>query len=141
MSWVPLIFWRPLLIGAPLARLPMGESGARPACRPGFEGPRGPAGELRLFWTAAGRLRHGGDHFRYGDSAVMRSALLALLLLSSTAAGAQLPANFTRANPAPRIDRIPPARDIAYPGTIQLTVDATDTVRRIFRIHEHIPVA
>jgi predicted metalloprotease with PDZ domain len=71
----------------------------------------------------------------------MRSALLAFLLLSSTAAAAQLPDNFTRATPAPRIDTIPPARDVRYPGTIQLTVDATDTTRRIFRIHEHVPVA
>ena len=71
----------------------------------------------------------------------MRFALLAFLFLSSTAAGAQLPAHFTEATPAPRIDRIPPARDIRYPGTIELTLDATDTVRRIFRVHEHIPVA
>src|SRR5947209_7556423 len=34
-----------------------------------------------------------------------------------------------------------PARDIAYPGTIQLTVDATDVTRAIFRVHEHVPVA
>jgi hypothetical protein len=30
--------------------------------------------------------------------------------------------------------------DIAYPGTIQLRVDATDTERHIFTIHETIPV-
>jgi predicted metalloprotease with PDZ domain len=77
----------------------------------------------------------------FGDSVAMRPALLAFALLTSTAAIAQLPANFTKATPAPRIDRIPPARDVAYPGTIQLNVDATDTIRRIFRIHEHIPVA
>jgi predicted metalloprotease with PDZ domain len=71
----------------------------------------------------------------------MRTALVALLLASSTAATAQFPTNFTRATPAPRRDTIPPARDIRYPGTIQLNVDATDIRRRIFRIHEHIPVA
>jgi predicted metalloprotease with PDZ domain len=70
----------------------------------------------------------------------MRRALLAFLLLSSTAATA-LPTNFTRATPAPRRDTIPPPRDIRYPGTIQLNVDATDIVRRIFRVHERIPVA
>jgi predicted metalloprotease with PDZ domain len=70
----------------------------------------------------------------------MRSALLALLLLSSAAASAQLPANFTRATPAPRRDTIPAPRDLLYPGTIRLQVDATDLTRRIFRVHERIPV-
>ena len=31
-------------------------------------------------------------------------------------------------------------RDVPYPGTIQLTVDASDTDRRIFRVRETIPV-
>ena len=34
-----------------------------------------------------------------------------------------------------------PARDIPYPGTLTLDVDATDTARGIFRIRETIPVA
>lgn len=38
--------------------------------------------------------------------------------------------------PAP----IPPPRDLAYPGTLKLDVDATDLERRIFRVHETIPV-
>jgi predicted metalloprotease with PDZ domain len=72
----------------------------------------------------------------------MRVAFAALLLVTAAApAAAQLPANFTRATPAPKIDRIPAARDVPYPGTIQLTVDATDTYRRIFRVHERIPVS
>jgi predicted metalloprotease with PDZ domain len=71
----------------------------------------------------------------------MRPVPLALALLASTAASAQLPANFTRATPSAKIDAIPKARDVPYPGTIQLTVDATDTWRRVFRVHEHIPVA
>ena len=41
----------------------------------------------------------------------------------------------------PKIDTIPPARDVPYPGTIQLTVDATDVTRAIFRVHEHVPVS
>ena len=32
------------------------------------------------------------------------------------------------------------AQDIAYPGTLQLSVDATDLERRIFRVKETIPV-
>lgn len=35
---------------------------------------------------------------------------------------------------------IAPPQDIAYPGTIRLTVDATDTDRHIFRVRETIPV-
>lgn len=36
---------------------------------------------------------------------------------------------------------VPPPADVAYPGTIRLQVDATDIQRRIFRVHEEIPVA
>ncbi len=32
-------------------------------------------------------------------------------------------------------------RDVAYPGTIQLTVDASDVTRAIFKVHEHVPVS
>jgi predicted metalloprotease with PDZ domain len=73
----------------------------------------------------------------------MRPSLLALLLLSAAAAPAaaqQLPANFTRAEPSAKIDTIPAARDVAYPGTIKLRVDATDLDRRIIRVRETIPV-
>ena len=69
----------------------------------------------------------------------MRVIALALLL-ASTAAGAQLPANFTKAEPSAKTDTIPAARDIAYPGTMMLQVDATDVTRGIFRIHQRIPV-
>ena len=43
--------------------------------------------------------------------------------------------------PLPIERQIPAARDIAYPGTIELTVDATDVARGVFRIREQIPVA
>lgn len=43
--------------------------------------------------------------------------------------------------PLPIVDAIPVARDVAYPGTIQLDVDATDVARGIFRVREVIPVA
>jgi predicted metalloprotease with PDZ domain len=36
--------------------------------------------------------------------------------------------------------RIEPPRDIRYPGTLQLAVDATHTAQGIFRVHEVIPV-
>ncbi len=43
--------------------------------------------------------------------------------------------------PTPLPHDMPAARDIPYPGTIRLTVDATDTTRGIFRVKEVIPVA
>jgi predicted metalloprotease with PDZ domain len=71
----------------------------------------------------------------------MRAALAAFLLLSAAPALAQTPANFTRATPSPKIDTIPPARDVRFPGTIRLHVDATDTQRRLFRVKETFPVS
>ena len=43
--------------------------------------------------------------------------------------------------PLPFVDTIPAARDIPYPGTIALEIDATDTQQGIFRVKETIPVA
>jgi predicted metalloprotease with PDZ domain len=71
----------------------------------------------------------------------MRRVALALILSSSTAALAQVPPQNSRPAATPKIDTIPAPRDVAYPGTIQLTVDASDVTRAIFRVHEHIPVA
>jgi predicted metalloprotease with PDZ domain len=53
---------------------------------------------------------------------------------------------FTRAqNSAPEalpiVDMIPPARDVAWPGVITLSVDASDVTRGIFQVTETIPVA
>ena len=39
------------------------------------------------------------------------------------------------------VDTIPAARDVAYPGTIRLTVDATDIQQGIFKVRETIPVS
>jgi hypothetical protein len=39
-----------------------------------------------------------------------------------------------------RIPQVPP-RDIAYPGTIQLQIDATDVRRGIFNVVQTVPVA
>ena len=73
----------------------------------------------------------------------MRRAALAILLSSSlaTAANAQLvPPQNSKPEPTPKTDTILPARDVMFPGTMQLTVDASDNVRGIFRIHQHVPV-
>ncbi|WP_235205388.1 M61 family metallopeptidase [Oleiagrimonas soli] len=50
---------------------------------------------------------------------------------------------YASAGPQPAANEftIPAPRDIAYPGTIQLHVDATDLAHRIFDVHETIPVS
>ena len=73
----------------------------------------------------------------------MRRVALAFLLSSAlaTAAAAQLvPPQNSKPEPTPKVDTIPMARDVPFPGTMQLTVDTTDNVRGIFHIHQHVPV-
>jgi predicted metalloprotease with PDZ domain len=73
----------------------------------------------------------------------MRQAALAVLLtscLASAAAAQVVPPQNSRPEPTAKVDTIPQARDVAYPGTIQLTVDASDVTRAIFKVHEHVPV-
>ncbi|HET9810333.1 MAG TPA: peptidase M61 [Sphingomicrobium sp.] len=76
----------------------------------------------------------------------MRSTALACFLLASVT-----PVATVHAQPAPgqvslpaaptnKVAPIPEARDIPYPGTIQLTVDATDVGRGIFKVRERVPV-
>lgn len=67
---------------------------------------------------------------------MIRSLPLAALLLASAAS-----AENSRPQPVPFVDTIPAARDTPYPGTITLTIDATDVRRGIFRAHEVVPVA
>jgi predicted metalloprotease with PDZ domain len=43
--------------------------------------------------------------------------------------------------PLPMPPAIPAPRDVPYPGTLRLAVDATDVTHGIFRVHETIPVA
>jgi len=64
-----------------------------------------------------------------------RVSIAFLLLWVSTATAA--PAGPQPAKPAPAI---PAPRDVAYPGTIALTVDATDADRKIVAVHESIDV-
>jgi predicted metalloprotease with PDZ domain len=69
----------------------------------------------------------------------MRSIVIAvsLILLSASAAVAATGAGPETIGAAAVI----PPDDQAYPGVIRLSVDATDTDRRIFRIHETVPVS
>ena len=74
----------------------------------------------------------------------MRRAALVILLSSCLASGAAaqiVPSQNSKPSSTPKIDTIPAPRDIAYPGTLQLTLDASDVTRAIFKVHEHVPVA
>ncbi len=68
---------------------------------------------------------------------MLRALSLAVLLATTSAAAAQNSAP----QPVPIVDTIPEARDVAYPGTMLLDIDATDTQRGIFRVRQTIPVA
>jgi predicted metalloprotease with PDZ domain len=70
----------------------------------------------------------------------LRSLALAAFAtaLAATTAYAQ-PADLPQPYPMP--PPVAPPQDVVYPGTLTLAVDATDLDRRIFRVHETIPVA
>src|SRR5436190_321630 len=64
--------------------------------------------------------------------------LLAALLLSTSPLAAQTERSTPLA--VAIAETIPAARDLPYPGTIDLEIDATDVVRGLFRVTETIPV-
>jgi predicted metalloprotease with PDZ domain len=78
--------------------------------------------------------------FSTPEVAMRRFALLSLLLAS--AAGAQVAAPVHTAPAATQaVSAVPAPRDVPYPGTIRLHVDASDTARAIFKVRQMIPVA
>lgn len=73
----------------------------------------------------------------------MRRVALVGALFSSVAVpalGQVVPPQNSRPAATPKTDTLPAVRDVPFPGTIQLTVDATDVTRAIFQVHEHVPV-
>ena len=92
-------------------------------------------------------LLYGRSATHFSEMFMIRSLAAALLL--STAIASPLIAqdvaqDAVRSRPtAPTVNDASPApRDIPYPGgTIRLEVDASDTIQRIFRVKETIPVA
>jgi predicted metalloprotease with PDZ domain len=73
----------------------------------------------------------------------MRHIALALILSTALtgAASAQLvPPLNSKPQAYAKAAQVPAARDVPFPGTVQLTVDATDVTRGIFRIKQRIPV-
>ena len=69
--------------------------------------------------------------------------MIRIVALASLLASVSLPAlaENSKPQPVPWVNTIPDARDIPYPGTITLDIDATDTKRGIFTTRETIPVA
>lgn len=68
---------------------------------------------------------------------MIRPLLVATLLALSPTAGAAL----AQPQPVPFESTIPVAKDVPYPGTMKLVVDATDLDRRIMTVKQTIPVA
>jgi predicted metalloprotease with PDZ domain len=69
--------------------------------------------------------------------------LFALLcLLSASAANAQItpPTNSKPVAATAKASGVPEARDIPYPGTLEIALDTTDNVRGIFKVRQRIPV-
>jgi len=73
----------------------------------------------------------------------MRKFALAFVLstcLTGAAAAQLVPPLNSKPEAYAKQDAVPAARDIPFPGTVQLTVDATDVTRGIFTIRERVPV-
>lgn len=73
----------------------------------------------------------------------MKRTLFALASVAALAgpAAAQEASQTPGPQPLPFAQPAPEPRDVPYAGTIRLTVDATDTERRIFQVRETVPVA
>jgi len=71
----------------------------------------------------------------FAGMSVAGALLASSLAPGGAAAAAEAP------QPLPLPPEIAAPRDVDYPGTIRLVVDATDTERHIFSVHETIPVA
>lgn len=71
----------------------------------------------------------------------MRALAFACALIASAATAEPIPGQRSLpVAPTSKSEAIPAARDVPYPGTITIDVDATDVARGIFTIHQRIPV-
>ncbi len=66
---------------------------------------------------------------------------LALIIAAAAATPALLAQDRSAPSAQPLVDSIPAARDIAYVGTLQLDVDASDITQRIWHVKQTIPVS
>jgi predicted metalloprotease with PDZ domain len=71
---------------------------------------------------------------------LLSGACAAICLIAAAAAFAQ-PQPQPQPEPAPPTPAIAAPADTAYPGVIDLQVDASDLAHAIFRVHEAVPVA
>ncbi len=71
----------------------------------------------------------------------MKTIIAAFTFLIALAAPATGQAVNSEPRPAPAAAALPVARDVTYPGTIQLHVDTSDVERQLWRIRQTIPVA
>jgi len=74
---------------------------------------------------------------KYRCLALLSSAFVASAALAQSGGA---PTGTSQPEALPIVDTIPGARDIPYPGTIRLSVDASDVEQRIFHVEEVIPV-
>ncbi|HYI42970.1 MAG TPA: PDZ domain-containing protein [Sphingomicrobium sp.] len=70
----------------------------------------------------------------------MRRFAFVSLLLASAAPAQVGPVVYSAPLATPAAAAVPAPRDIAYPGTMRLHVDASDTARAIFKVRQFIPV-
>jgi predicted metalloprotease with PDZ domain len=70
----------------------------------------------------------------------LRKFVLILTAAAGMAAPAPAQVPPSRPQPIPLDSRIPAARDVPYPGTMTVEIDATDTARAIFRVRQTIPI-
>ena len=76
----------------------------------------------------------------------MKTTVLATALLAATFGLAPLAAHAEPSDTATvrqdqsHSDNVPPPQNIAYPGSIKTSINATDLAHRIFHVHENIPV-
>ncbi|WP_241233488.1 M61 family metallopeptidase [Altericroceibacterium xinjiangense] len=67
-------------------------------------------------------------------------ALSASALLAAPAAAQMQPATNSAPQAVPIVTTVPDARDVRYPGTIRLDIDATDTLRGLYKVTQVVPV-
>lgn len=72
---------------------------------------------------------------------MQRSLFLLSAALASLAAPVSAQMTMTRPQPLAPVNTVPAARDVPFPGTMTIAVDATDLRRGIYRVRQTVPVA
>lgn len=72
---------------------------------------------------------------------MIHNTVVATLLASAALVSNPALAANSAPSAVPIVQTVPDAKDVPYPGTITLDIDASDTVRGVYRVTETIPVA